>query len=167
VERAYREASDAQRQAYLALDDCCEAWKAWEAGAAMPAERVDFEADEYSLKFIQSDVRSALGAELGKLVGRVAGSRSRKCCSLDIPFALVPLRSQSPDMTEQELWGYLLPHYAVSALVCTAATAAGIDPDRVKFKRTIRAVRRRVADPAFPPARRQRTLNRIAADISG
>jgi hypothetical protein len=61
------------------------------------------------------------------------------------------LRSQSPDMVEQELWGYLLTHYAVSALVCTAATAAGIDPDRVKFKRTIRAVRRRVADPAFPP----------------
>jgi hypothetical protein len=61
------------------------------------------------------------------------------------------LRSQSPDMIEQELWGYLLASYAISALACTAATAAGIDPDRVKPKRTIRAVRRRVADPAFPP----------------
>ena len=61
------------------------------------------------------------------------------------------LRSQSPPMIEQELWGYLLTHYAISALACTAATAAGIDPDRVKPKRTIRAVRRRVADPAFPP----------------
>lgn len=61
------------------------------------------------------------------------------------------LRSGSPDMVEQELWGYLLTHYAISALTCTAATAAGIDPDRVKSKRTIRAVRRRVADPAFPP----------------
>ena len=61
------------------------------------------------------------------------------------------LRSKSPDMVEQELWGYLLTHYAISALACTAATAAGIDPDRVKPKRTIRAVRRRVADPAFPP----------------
>jgi hypothetical protein len=61
------------------------------------------------------------------------------------------LRSQSPDMVEQELWGYLLTHYALSALACTAATAAGIDPDRVRPKRTIRAVRRRVADPAFPP----------------
>ena len=61
------------------------------------------------------------------------------------------LRSQSPDMIEQEIWGYFLTHHAISALVCTAATAAGIDPDRVKFKRTIRAVRRRVADPAFPP----------------
>jgi hypothetical protein len=61
------------------------------------------------------------------------------------------LRSQSPAMVEQELWGYLLTHYAISALACTAATAAGIDPDRVRPKRTIRAVRRRVADPAFPP----------------
>ena len=61
------------------------------------------------------------------------------------------LRSQSPDMVRQEIWGYLLTHYAISALICAAATAAGIDPDRVKFKRTVRIVRRRVADPAFPP----------------
>ena len=61
------------------------------------------------------------------------------------------LRSESPAMVEQEIWGYLLTHYAISALICNAATSVGIDPDRVKFKRTIRAVRRRVADPAFPP----------------
>jgi hypothetical protein len=61
------------------------------------------------------------------------------------------LRSASPDMVKQELWGYLLTHYAISALICTAATSAGIDPDRVKFKRTVRVIRRRVADPAFSP----------------
>jgi hypothetical protein len=60
------------------------------------------------------------------------------------------LRSQSPALVEQEIWGYLLTHYAISALACTAATAAGIDPDRVKFKRTLRIVRRAVG-PAFPP----------------
>jgi hypothetical protein len=54
-------------------------------------------------------------------------------------------------MAEQEIWGYLLTHYAISALTCAAATAAGIDPDRVKFKRTVRILRRRVADPAFSP----------------
>jgi hypothetical protein len=54
-------------------------------------------------------------------------------------------------MVKQELWGYLLTHYAISALTCTAATAAGIDPDRVKFKRAVRLIRRRVADPAFSP----------------
>jgi hypothetical protein len=61
------------------------------------------------------------------------------------------LRSKSPDMIRQEIYGYLLTHYAISALTCRAATAASIDPDRVKFKRTVRIVRRRVADPAFPP----------------
>jgi hypothetical protein len=62
------------------------------------------------------------------------------------------LRSKSPEMIRQEVWGYLLTHYAISALICTAATAAGIDPDRVKFKRAVRIIRRRVDDPAaFPP----------------
>lgn len=62
------------------------------------------------------------------------------------------LRSRSPDMVRQEIYGYLLTHYAISALICRAATEADIDPDRVKFTRTVRLVRRRVADPpAFPP----------------
>ena len=62
------------------------------------------------------------------------------------------LRSKSPDMVRQEIYGYLLTHYAISALICQAATEAGIDPDRVKFKRTVRIIRRRAADPAaFPP----------------
>jgi hypothetical protein len=60
------------------------------------------------------------------------------------------LRSGSPDLIEQEVWGYLLTHYALSALICAAATSAGIDPDRVRFKRTLRIVRRAVG-PAFPP----------------
>ena len=68
-------------------------------------------------------------------------------------------------MVEQEIWGYLLTHYAISALVCTAATAAGIDPDRVKFKRAVRVVRRRVEDPAFPPDHRH-SLERVIAEIT-
>jgi Insertion element 4 transposase N-terminal len=60
------------------------------------------------------------------------------------------LRSGSPELIEQEIWGYLLTHYALSALICAAATSAGIDPDRVKFTRTVRIVRRAVG-PAFPP----------------
>jgi hypothetical protein len=61
------------------------------------------------------------------------------------------LRSESPDMVKQEIWGYLLTHYAISALICAAATGAGIDPDRVKFKRTVRIIRRRASGPAFSP----------------
>ncbi|HEX5598532.1 MAG TPA: IS4 family transposase [Micromonosporaceae bacterium] len=61
------------------------------------------------------------------------------------------LRSKSPDMVRQEIYGYLLTHHAISALVCRAATEADIDPDRVKFKRTVRIIRRRVTDTAFSP----------------
>ncbi|MER5918437.1 IS4 family transposase [Streptomyces sp. NPDC001982] len=63
------------------------------------------------------------------------------------------LRSKSPDLVQQEIYGYLLTHYAISALISRAATAADIDPDRVKFMRTVRIIRRQVtADPAaFPP----------------
>ncbi len=60
------------------------------------------------------------------------------------------LRSKSPDMVRQEIYGYLLTHYAISALICRAATEADIDPDRVKFLRTVRIIRRRAAGPAFP-----------------
>jgi Insertion element 4 transposase N-terminal/Transposase DDE domain len=62
------------------------------------------------------------------------------------------LRSHSPDMVRQEIYGYLLTHYAISALITRAATEADIDPDRVKFLRTVRIVRRRIDDPAaFSP----------------
>lgn len=62
------------------------------------------------------------------------------------------LRSHSPDMVRQEIYGYLLTHYALSALICRAATEADIDPDQVKFLRTVRLVRRRINDPAaFSP----------------
>lgn len=62
------------------------------------------------------------------------------------------LRSQSPDLVIQELYGYLLTHYAISALICRAATEADIDPDRVKFLRTVRVIRRQASGPAaFSP----------------
>ena len=62
------------------------------------------------------------------------------------------LRSKKPDTVRQEIYGYLLTHYAISALICRAATEADIDPDRVKFLRTVRIIRRRVCDPtAFSP----------------
>src|SRR6266700_3650877 len=75
------------------------------------------------------------------------------------------LRSQSPAMVEQENWGYLLTRYAISALTCAAATAAGIDPDRVKFKRTVRVTRRAVG-PAFPPDQAAALLARVMAGIT-
>ncbi|GAB3909069.1 hypothetical protein GCM10029964_110030 [Kibdelosporangium lantanae] len=77
------------------------------------------------------------------------------------------LRSHSPDMVRQEIYGYLLTHHALSALICRAATEADIDPDRVKFTRTVRVVRRRLADPAaFSPEQRKQSLTVVCADIT-
>jgi hypothetical protein len=62
------------------------------------------------------------------------------------------LRSQSPDLVEQEMWGLLLAHYAIRDLMCRAADQAGHDPDRVSFLRAVRVVRRQIDEPAaFPP----------------
>src|SRR5690242_6699589 len=36
------------------------------------------------------------------------------------------LRSKSPDMVRQEIYGYLLTHYAIAALICRAATDAAL-----------------------------------------
>ena len=61
------------------------------------------------------------------------------------------LRSGSPALVRQEIWGYLLTAWAVSALISDAAAAAWIDPGRVSFTKAVRIVRRAVG-PAFPPS---------------
>ena len=54
------------------------------------------------------------------------------------------LRSKSPDGVRQETYGYLCTHYAIRALMATAADHHDIDPDRISFTRSLRAARRSV-----------------------
>jgi len=62
------------------------------------------------------------------------------------------LRSRTPELVRQELWGLLLAHYAIRSLMAEAAAAAGLDPDRLSFMRSISLVRRQVTDQAaFSP----------------
>lgn len=62
------------------------------------------------------------------------------------------LRSQTPDGVQQEIYGFLLVHYAIRTLMHQAARDVGIDPDRVSFTRTLRLVRRQVtAQAALSP----------------
>jgi hypothetical protein len=62
------------------------------------------------------------------------------------------LRSRTPELVRQELWALLLAHYAIRALMAEAAAAAGLDPDRLSFMRSISLVRRQVTDQAaFSP----------------
>jgi hypothetical protein len=58
------------------------------------------------------------------------------------------LRSKTPDLVEQQMWGLLLAHYAIRALLLQAADPAGYDPDRMSFIKGLRIVRRQVTDQA-------------------
>jgi Insertion element 4 transposase N-terminal/Transposase DDE domain len=62
------------------------------------------------------------------------------------------LRSKSPELVAQEVWAHLLVHYALRAVMHTAALAEDLDPDRLSFIRSLRVVRRQViAGAAFSP----------------
>jgi Insertion element 4 transposase N-terminal/Transposase DDE domain len=64
----------------------------------------------------------------------------------------IVLRSKSPDLVLQEIWGHLCCHFAIRKLMNDAARHGGHDPDRVSFTTALRIVRRSVAHQgAFPP----------------
>jgi hypothetical protein len=79
------------------------------------------------------------------------------------------LRSQSPNLVLQEIWGHLCCHYALRALMFDAAATAGIDPDRVSFVAALRITRQSLAgtqggfSPSpHPPTPGQSTENHLA-----
>lgn len=57
------------------------------------------------------------------------------------------LRSKSPDLVLQEIWGHLCCHYAIRSLMAEAATHSGHDPDRVSFVAALRITRQTLAHP--------------------
>jgi len=62
------------------------------------------------------------------------------------------LRSKSPDLVLQEIWGHLCCHYAIRCLMAEAATHSGHDPDRVSFVAALRITRQTLAHPGtFSP----------------
>jgi hypothetical protein len=62
------------------------------------------------------------------------------------------LRSKLPELVHQEIWAWLLVHYALSTLSARAAQAADLDPDRISFTRVLRIARRTATGTAgFPP----------------
>jgi hypothetical protein len=64
------------------------------------------------------------------------------------------LRSKSPDLVLQEVWGHLCCHYAIRSLMTQAALHAGHDPDRVSFVAALRITRQSIAHQGdFPPSR--------------
>jgi hypothetical protein len=67
--------------------------------------------------------------------------------------ARMVLRSQTPALVRQELWGLLLAHYAVRGLMHEAALQADEDPDRLSFLHAVRVIRRQMPRfAALPPS---------------
>jgi hypothetical protein len=63
------------------------------------------------------------------------------------------LRSETPDLVKQEIYGLLLAHYAVRAVMHTAALEADEDPDRLSFTHTLCVLRRKLPQlAALPPS---------------
>ncbi|MGH9486102.1 MAG: IS4 family transposase [Terriglobales bacterium] len=58
------------------------------------------------------------------------------------------LRSKTPELVQQELWGLLLAHFAVRQLMAEAAWQGHLDPDRVSFVHAVRVVKRKLPQAA-------------------
>ena len=61
------------------------------------------------------------------------------------------LRSKTPGLVKQELWGLLLAHYAVRQLMERAAWQQGLDPDRLSFVHALRVIKRKMPQAAAIP----------------
>ncbi|MCG8454896.1 MAG: IS4 family transposase [Holophagales bacterium] len=67
--------------------------------------------------------------------------------------ARIVMRSKTPDLVIQELYGLLIAHYAIRALMHEAAQQAEIDPDALSFVHAVRVIRRHaITIAAFPPS---------------
>lgn len=61
------------------------------------------------------------------------------------------LRSKTPDLVKQELWGLLLAHFAIRQLMAQAAWDRGLDPDRLSFSHAVRVIKRKMPQAAALP----------------
>ncbi len=57
-----------------------------------------------------------------------------------------PIRSLKPRAVVQEIYGWLLAHYAVRCLMFQAAQQAGISPLRLGFTGTLKVIRRSIPE---------------------
>ena len=61
------------------------------------------------------------------------------------------LRSKTPELVEQELWGLLMAHFAIRQLMEQAAWRKALDPDRLSFVHALRVVKRKMPQAAALP----------------
>ncbi len=57
----------------------------------------------------------------------------------------IVLRSKTPDLVLQEIYGLLMAHFAIRGIMHEAALKATEDPDRLSFIHAVRVLRRKTA----------------------
>jgi hypothetical protein len=78
-----------------------------------------------------------------------------------------PLRSHTPVGVVQEVYGLLLAHYAVRAVIADAAAAAGQPPVRLSFSAAVRLIRTALPDlRRARPAARPKIYRQLLAEIA-
>lgn len=85
-------------------------------------------------------------------------------------LAQQPLRSKTPEGVRQEIYGLLIAHYAVRAIMHDAALLADVDPDRLSFTHSLSLICEAVPEfqqtaPEQLPRLYQRLLRDIAREL--
>lgn len=76
------------------------------------------------------------------------------------------LRSQSPEMVRQEIWGMLLSHFIVRTLIFRAAEEASVDPIRISFTGTLDILHARLPDVQKSRSMTKNWLDDLIREIS-
>ena len=126
-------------------------------GEAIPVRVIDYQVDGgEKIRIITSilDWKRAPAAELAQLYHeRWEFETALDEFKTHLRGARTVLRSQTPELVKQEIYGLLLAHFALRALMHEAALHAGRDPDRISFTHTVNVVRRTLPRfAALPPS---------------
>jgi hypothetical protein len=62
-----------------------------------------------------------------------------------------PLRSRTPELVRQEIWGLIISHFAIRQLIHEAALKHKKDPDDISFKGAVCAIERVLRQAAGAP----------------
>lgn len=73
--------------------------------------------------------------------------------------AKIVLRSKTPGLVKQEIYGLLMAHYAIRGLMHEAAIKADVDADRLSFLHAVRVVRRKIPSFGFTPPSGSKSLS--------
>jgi hypothetical protein len=108
----------------------------------------------YRLVTTLSDPQGAPAAELAALYHeRWEAETTLGELKTTLPGGRIMLRSRTPELVRQELYGLLLTHFALRQLMHEASRSAACDPDALSFIHTVRVVRRTLPfHSAFSPS---------------